>query len=195
MFVQFQNNGVPKAGIHGRRCAQSYFGWPFTCERWGTDQSLKITLRRLSLYHHSSFHAPSLLFKGKSLVSMLFLSCLTVCRGNQRSTSEVFYVREQRALEESFDLSKWKGCSLPLLEFLFIFACFQAWLMTLGHADMGYREGNDRAWLEPHSGWTWLVVTVYCVRCCQCIVPSVCQRWPGVVALHSHKHAYLLIYC
>lgn len=125
VFVQIQNNGVPKAGIHGRRCAQSYFGWPFTCERWGRDQSLKITLRHLSLYHHSSFHAPGLLFKGKSLVSMLFLSCLTVCRGNQRSTSEVFYVREQRAVEESFDLSKWKGCSLPFLEFLFIFACFR----------------------------------------------------------------------
>lgn len=60
-----------------------------------------------------------------SLVSMLFLSCLTVCRGNQRSTSEVFYVREQKAVEESFDLSKWKGCSLPFLEFLFTFACFQ----------------------------------------------------------------------
>lgn len=124
VVVQIQNNGVPKAGIHGRRCAQSYFGWPFTCERWGTDQSLKITLRHLSLYHHSSFTL--LVCSSKvSLVSMLFLSCLTVCRGNQRSTSEVFYVREQKAVEESFDLSKWKGCSLPFLEFLFTFACFR----------------------------------------------------------------------
>lgn len=62
------------------------------CERWGMNQTLKITHHHLSLHHISSVLSPDSLFKGK----------------NQQSGLEIkksFKLESKECLESLFDLS------------------------------------------------------------------------------------------